>query len=92
MDAPADPITLVDTAVRQALAITEPTERARIISRLFAAIDAPELKRAREADIRALRKTHTLAALHEMTGLSISRIDQIATGRVTGRRAPRASE
>jgi hypothetical protein len=89
MEPNSDPAALVKVAIGQALAIAEPAERARAVSRIFDEAASADLKAAREADIRELRKTMTLAQISELTGLSIGRVDQIAKGRVTGRRAPR---
>lgn len=92
MESTENPLDLVKAAVGQILAVSDPAERARLISRLHDAAADPALKAAREADVRELRKSHTLAYISDLTGLSIGRVDQIATGRVTGRRAARSAE
>jgi DNA-directed RNA polymerase sigma subunit (sigma70/sigma32) len=79
---------LVKTAIDQALAIDRPAERARVITEILKAVDDAKLVAVRKADILKLRETQTLREVAEHVGLSIGRIDQIATGRTTGRRKP----
>ena len=87
-----DPDALVTAAIEQALAIDDPALRARTITRILKAIeDEPRLKRTRETDVRQLRETRTLKDVAELVELSIGRIDQIAKGTVTGRRAKDAA-
>jgi hypothetical protein len=87
------PADAVKTAINQALSIGDPAERARTITDLIKAVeDDPRLARARKEDLTKLRKNLTLREVHEQTGLSIPRIDQIVKGRTTGRRAKKAGE
>ncbi|AQW55266.1 hypothetical protein ACIQPP_05450 [Streptomyces violaceusniger] len=60
-----------------------PMDRARMISELLKAVDEaqPLLTSTRRADVQHLRKSLTLAKVSEGTGLSISRVDQIAKGK-----------
>ncbi|MEC3992036.1 hypothetical protein VSR01_00130 [Actinacidiphila sp. DG2A-62] len=83
-----EPAALVKAAVEQALALRDPSERARAITGILGVVKEanPELKAAREADVRTLRETLTLREVGERTGMSTARVDQIAKGRVTGRR------
>lgn len=86
-----DPDELVKAAVEQALAIDDPAIRARTITRILKAIeDDPRPKEARAVDVRELRKDKTLKEVAELVELSIGRVDQIAKGTVTGRRAKKA--
>jgi hypothetical protein len=88
-----DPDALVTAAIEQALAIDDPALRARTITRILKAIeDEPRLKRTREADVRQLRETRTLKDVAELVELSIGRVDQIAKGTITGRRAKTADK
>ncbi|MGW2861973.1 hypothetical protein [Streptomyces sp. NPDC001205] len=89
----ATPADTVKTAIDQALSISDPAQRARAITDLIKAVeDDPRLASARKDDLTKLRETLTLREVHEQTGLSIPRIDQIVKSRTTGRRAKRAAE
>jgi len=88
-----DPEGLVEQAIEQALAIDDPALRGRTITRILKAVeDDKRLKDARATDVRELRKDRTLKEVAELVELSIGRVDQIAKGTVTGRRAKRAGE
>lgn len=88
-----DPDGTVKQAVEQALTISDPALRGRTITRILKAVeDDPRLKQAREADIRELRQDKTLKEVAELVELSIGRVDQIAKGTVTGRRAKKTSK
>lgn len=87
------PEDLVQAAIEQALNIDDPALRARTITRILKAVeDEPRLKETREADVRQLRVTRTLKDVAGLVELSIGRIDQIAKGTVTGRRARKAEQ
>ncbi|MEV6548037.1 hypothetical protein AB0M57_04915 [Streptomyces sp. NPDC051597] len=89
----ATPADTVKTAIEQALAISAPAERARIITDILKAVeDDPRLASTRKADLTELRETLTLREVSGQIGLSIPRIDQIVKGRTTGRRARKATE
>lgn len=82
------PADTVKAAVEQALAITDPAQRGRIITEIIAAVEKdPRLTEAREADVRALYETRTLGEVGELVKLSVPRVHQIVTGSTTGRRA-----
>jgi hypothetical protein len=84
------PADAVKAAVEQALAMTDPTERGRIITEIIAAVEKDtRLTEAREADVRALYETRTLGEVGELVKLSVPRVHQIVTGSTTGRRAAR---
>lgn len=86
-----DPDEIVKAAIEQALAIDEPAIRARTITRILKAIeDDPRPKEARALDVRELREDKTLKEVAELVELSIGRVDQIAKGTITGRRARKA--
>lgn len=88
-----DPDALVTVAIEQALAIDDPALRARTITRIIKAVeDEPRLKKTRETDVRELRQDHTLKEVAELVELSIGRVDQIAKGTITGRRAKSAEK
>lgn len=88
-----NPEDLVETAIQQALALDDPALRARTITRIIKAVeDEPRLKQTREADVRKLRGTRTLKEVAELVELSIGRVDQIAKGTITGRRAKTAEK
>lgn len=88
-----NPEDLVETAIQQALTIGDPAVRARTITRIIKAVeDEPLLKKTREADVRQLRGTRTLKEVAELVELSIGRVDQIAKGTITGRRAKAAEK
>jgi len=83
-----DPDEIVKAAIDQALAIDDPAVRARTITRILKAVeDDPRPKEARATDVRELRQDRTLKEVAELVELSIGRVDQIAKGTVTGRRA-----
>lgn len=83
-----DPDDLVKQAIKQALAISDPALRGRTITRIIKAVeDDKRLAEARQTDVIELRQTRTLKEVSELVELSIGRIDQIAKGTVTGRRA-----
>ncbi|WP_428956174.1 hypothetical protein [Streptomyces sp. cg35] len=85
------PDDIVKQAIEQALAIDDPALRGRTITRILKAVeDDPRLKQARETDVRELRQDKTLKEVAELVELSIGRVDQIAKGTVTGRRAKKA--
>jgi DNA-binding PucR family transcriptional regulator len=85
------PEDLVETAIQQALAIDDPALRGRTITRILKAVeDDKRLKDARATDVRELRQAHTLKEVAELVELSIGRVDQIAKGTITGRRAKAA--
>jgi DNA-directed RNA polymerase specialized sigma subunit len=89
----SDPDALVTAAIEQALAIDNPALRARTITRIIKAIeDDPRPKEARAVDVRELRKDRTLKEVAELVELSIGRVDQIAKGTITGRRAKAAEK
>jgi DNA-directed RNA polymerase sigma subunit (sigma70/sigma32) len=83
------PAELTQAAVDRALAIDDPAQRARAITGILDVIKtaSPELQAARRADILKLREDLTLREVGEQVGLSIGRVDQIAKGTTTGRRA-----
>lgn len=88
-----DPDKLVEQAIEQALALDDPAVRGRTITRILKAVEeSQELKDARAADVRELRKEKTLKEVAGLVELSIGRVDQIAKGAVTGRRAKKAGE
>ncbi|WP_405673186.1 hypothetical protein [Streptomyces sp. NBC_01530] len=88
-----NPAALATAAVDQALALTDPAERARAITDILKTIeDDKRLKHTRATDLRTLRETLTLREVSEQVDLSVGRIDQIVKGIVTGRRARRAAE
>lgn len=83
-----NPEDLIKTAIQQALTLDDPALRARTITRIIKAVeDEPRLKQTREVDVRQLRSSRTLKEVAELVELSIGRVDQIAKGTVTGRRA-----
>lgn len=85
---PTTPEDLVEQAIDQALTIDDPALRGRTITRILKAVeDDARLKQARAADIRELRQAQTLKEVAAAVELSIGRVDQIAKGTVTGRRA-----
>ena len=84
----AAPNDLVKQAIEQALAIDDAALRGRTITRILKAVeDDKRLKEARQADVVELRKERTLKEVADLVELSIGRVDQIAKGTVTGRRA-----
>jgi DNA repair exonuclease SbcCD nuclease subunit len=88
-----DPDEIVKVAIEQALAIDDPALRGRTITRILKAVeDDKRLKDARATDVRELREDKTLKEVAELVELSIGRVDQIAKGTVTGRRAKKAGE
>lgn len=88
-----DPITLVEQAIEQALAIDDPAVRGHTITRILRTVEEDKrLKEAREADVIELRATRTGQEVAELVGLSVGRISHILNGTVTGRRAKKASE
>jgi hypothetical protein len=83
-----EPDELVKQAVEQALSLDDPALRARTITRILKAVeDDKRLTEARQIDVVELRQTRTLKEVSELVELSIGRVDQIAKGTVTGRRA-----
>lgn len=81
MDTPAE---RVRAAIADARAITDPTERARVITDLLAAIadTAPGLRADRQADVLTMRgRPMTFAAIGELLGMTRGRVDQIAKGK-----------
>lgn len=73
---------LVNASIKQALALGDPTTRARAITGILDAVHESrlELKAARQADVLKLRETLTLREVGELLGLSTGRVDQIAKG------------
>jgi hypothetical protein len=83
-----DPDELVEQAIDQALAIGDPAERGRIITRIIKLVeDDKRLREARAADVIELRKTLTGREVAAIVDLSIGRVSHILNGTVTGRRA-----
>ncbi|MGE7438005.1 sigma factor-like helix-turn-helix DNA-binding protein [Kitasatospora sp. NPDC001175] len=83
------PAELTQTAIDHALAMDDPAQRARAITGILDVIKtaSPQLQATRRADVLKLRETLTLREIGERIGLSIGRVDQIAKGATTGRRA-----
>jgi hypothetical protein len=82
------PDDLVKAAIEHAIAIDNPAQRARTITRILKAVeDDPRLKRAREADVRELRQTRTGKEVSDLVELSVGRISHIVNGTITGRRS-----
>jgi DNA-directed RNA polymerase specialized sigma subunit len=77
------PEDLVEAAIKQAIALDDPAERARAITGILDSIHEHrlDLKAARESAVLALRKTLTLREVAELLGVSIGRVDQIAKGK-----------
>jgi hypothetical protein len=83
-----NPADLAKAAIEQALAMTNPAERARTITDIIKAVeDDKRLPETRADDLRTMRQTLVLREISEQVGLSIGRVDQIIKGTVTGRRA-----
>lgn len=74
----------LDAALAPLAEIADPVEReraARILADDLLPDAVKRVKAVRGEAVRELRKTLTLAAVRERTGLSIARIDQIAKGK-----------
>lgn len=77
------PPDLVEAAIRQAIAIDDPAERARAITGILDSVHEHrlDLKEARQSAVLALRETRKLREVAELLGVSIGRVDQIAKGK-----------
>lgn len=73
----------VKAAIDAALAITDPTDRARELTAIHSVITdyGPKIRETRRQDVLTLKDTMTYQAIGDVLGMTRGRAEQIAKGR-----------